>query len=497
MSISQNDIIYFILTDRFFGIRNPGFESRIDKSNPYKYHGGNFDGIIEKIPYLKKLGITALWISPVYLQIDLNNIDGYHGYWALDFNAVNPSLYVDNGQYDKGSKKYLKDLVDKLHENGIKLILDMVVNHTGYAHPSLNDNENPTPIRKNWFNSPILSAEQDEIEGQLASLPDLNLDLPDVCDYHIKTIVSWITETGIDAIRMDTVKHIERDFWNYYKTQIKGVFPEISLIGEVLVYDVEILSTYQKNWAFNELFDFPIQKEICNVFINDMSMTRFVSPLNAGNGILEKDKAYTNHNRLVTLLDNHDLSARFFTSILEKQQYDYQKARKIMNLALSFLFTIRGIPQLYYGTEIGLEGHHDPDNRRDFPWEIINAENEVKNEFKYQKELFELSCTLINLRKSKIALTAGMFVCLYVDNFIIVYLRYVLDDIVIVAIHNGWLPMPDEIDISIIRNDHIPERIKELLNNKTLKSIFNENKCVISEGGFRIKLDMKTAEIYI
>jgi alpha-amylase len=135
MAILQNDIIYFIITDRFYGLENPGFKSKIDKTNPFKYHGGNFEGIIEKIPYLKKLGITALWITPVYLQIDIEKVDGYHGYWAVDFNSINPSLYLKNAKYKDGSKEYLKDLVDKLHENGIKLILDMVVNHTGYAHP--------------------------------------------------------------------------------------------------------------------------------------------------------------------------------------------------------------------------------------------------------------------------------------------------------------------------------------------------------------------------
>jgi len=496
MAILQNDIIYFILTDRFYGVNNLGFNNKIDKKNPFKYHGGNFEGIIEKIPYLKKLGITALWITPVYLQIDLKNIDGYHGYWALDFNSINPSLYIDSGNYPKGSKKYMKDLVDELHKNGIKVILDMVVNHTGYSHPSLTGAENPTPIKSSWFNTPNLSCEQDEIEGQLASLPDLDLDLPDVCDYHIQSIIDWIKETGIDAIRMDTVKHIERDFWNYFKTQVKGLYPDVNLIGEVLVYDVNLLSIYQKNWAFDELFDFPLQQAIREVFVEDRPMTQFVSPMNSGSGILEYDKMYTNHNRLVTLLDNHDLSARFFTYILDKQQNDYDKACKILKLALTFLFTIRGIPQIYYGTEVGLEGHHDPDNRRDFPWELFSSKYLVKEEFKHQKEIFELSCLLINLRKTINALHSGMFVNLYVDNFILVYLRYIENEVVIIAFHNGWNDMPNEIEIHIESNSNIPLRIKNLLRNKTLKSVLNKEKCIIQNGIFKIKLLNKTAQIF-
>jgi alpha-amylase len=497
MAIQQNDIIYFILTDRFYGVKNPAFDKKINKSDPFKYHGGNFDGIIEKIPYLKKLGITALWITPVYLQIDLEKVDGYHGYWALDFNSINPSLYINNGKYPEGSKKFLKDLVDKLHENGIKLILDMVVNHTGYSHPALTDSPNPTPIQKNWFNSSGISCEQDEIQGQLASLPDLDLDLPDVCDYQIQSIIDWIKETGIDAIRMDTVKHIERDFWNYFKTQIKGLFPDCNLIGEVLVYNVEVLSLYQKDWAFDELFDFPLQHSIKEVFIDDSPMTNLVAPLNTGQGILEKDKCYTNHNRLVTLLDNHDLSARFITYVMYKQQNDYSKACMIHKLALTFLFTIRGIPQVYYGTEVGLEGHGDPDNRRDFPWEYFDKNYEIKKEYPFQKEIFDLSCALIKLRKTNNALTSGMFVCLYVDPFILVYLRYVLDEAVIVVFHNGWQDMPFPIEISIANNSNIPARIKNLLMNKTMDSYLDKDKCEIMNGCFKIQLKQKSVKIFI
>jgi len=497
MAILQNDIIYFILTDRFFGVKNPGFESRINKENPYKYHGGNFEGIIEKIPYFKKLGITALWITPVYLQIDLQNIDGYHGYWAFNFDSINPSLYIDNGKYPKGSKQYLKDLADQLHINGIKLILDMVINHTGYGHPAITGGPNPTPIQSTWFNSPAISSDQDEIEGQLASLPDFDLNLPDVCDFHIDTIIRWINETGIDAIRMDTVKHIERDFWNYFKTQIKGLYPECSLIGEVLVYNVDILSQYQKEWAFDELFDFPLQQAVKEAFIDDFPLTSLVAPMDVGYGILDKDKSYTNQNRLVTLLDNHDLSARFFTYILDKQQNDYDKACAIQKLALTFLFTIRGLPQIYYGTEIGLEGHSDPDNRRDFPWEIFTKNYQVKKEFKHQKELFELSCALIKLRKTNMALSSGMFICLYVDTFVLVYLRYVLEDAVIVVIHNGWQDMSDEIEVNIIKNSHIPSRLKENLKNKTMNSYLDKDKCEIKEGTFSIKLERKSAKIYL
>jgi alpha-amylase len=373
----------------------------------------------------------------------------------------------------------------------------MVVNHTGYSHPSLTGAENPTPIKSTWFNAPNLSSEQDEIQGQLASLPDLDLDLPDVCDYHIQSIIDWIKETGIDAIRMDTVKHIERDFWNYFKTQVKGLYPDVNLIGEVLVFDVNLLSIYQKNWAFDELFDFPLQQAIREVFVDDKPLTQFVSPVNSGSGILEFDKLYTNHNRLVTLLDNHDLSARFYTYILDKQQNDYEKATSVFKLALTFLFTIRGIPQIYYGTEVGMEGHHDPDNRRDFPWELFTDDYQVKNEYKHQKEIFEYSCKLIELRKTCSALHSGMFVCLHVDYFLLVFLRYLDNEAVIVAFHNGWEDMPAEIEVSFEKNSHIPTRVKENLKSKPLKSAFDEEMIHLKNGNIRLKLKSKSVRIFL
>ncbi|MBI5217301.1 MAG: hypothetical protein HY958_00025 [Bacteroidia bacterium] len=498
MAIHQNDIIYFILTDRFYGKENPELKNT-DKSKPRCFHGGNFEGIVEKIPYLKKLGITALWITPVYLQTPgpAMDVDGYHGYWALDFNSVDPHLYIDNGKYPAGSKLYLKDLTDELHRHGIKLILDMVVNHTGYNHPALvNHYENPTPIQKHWFNRQLDSS-MDLVKGQLAGLPDFNLDLVDVSDYHVTAILSWIEKTGIDAIRMDTAKHVEKEFWNHFKNQVKGDHPDTSLIGEVLEFDIDSISKYQGNWAFDSLFDFPVQRAITNVFVYDQPMSVFVSPFNYGEGILEKDNRYTNHNKLVTLLDNHDLEARFMTLALNHVGGESKRlyAVWVQKLALSFLFTIRGIPQIYYGTEYGMEGWSDPDNRRDFNWNVFDENYNVREEFKFEKDIFDHTVRLIKIRKENEALICGEFVCLYVDNFILVFLRYHENNVIITAVHNGWLPMPCPVKISIEENPLIPSRIKNLLENCILKCQVSGTEIYVTEGIFEIQMERKSALI--
>jgi len=495
MALTQQDILYFIITDRFYGVEDKTIKT--DLSNPKAFHGGNFEGIIEKIPYLKKLGITALWITPVYLQVpeENNGLFGYHGYWALDFDRVDPCLYVDKNKYEKGSKLYLKDLVDALHKDGIKLVLDMVVNHTGYRHPALTGKENQTPIKASWFNSLFIGSDNDEIQGQLAGLPDMDLDQSDVSDYHITTILSWIRETGIDAIRMDTAKHVERVFWHDYKTHVKGKYTDVSLLGEVLIFTIEEVSKYQQHFAFDSLFDFPLQRAIECVFAYNNTLETFVSPFNKGTGILEKDTAYTNHHRLVTLLDNHDLSSRFYTTVMNACGNNRDAATRIYMLALSFLFTIRGIPQLFYGNELGLEGGADPDNRRDFEWHKLNKKNEVLTKFPYEKLIFDHTCNLIRIRKENDALTAGSFVCLFVDYFLLVYLRHHQSDVIITVIHNGWQKAENPINISFKDNPTIPYRIKNLLLNKTLTCQLSGEKFEIKDGVFQVWPEWKSAYI--
>ncbi len=495
MAIHQNDVIYFILTDRFYGENVHSYS--VDKNNPRDFHGGDFAGIIEKIPYLKKLGITALWITPVYLQVPEGNntgLFGYHGYWALDFNQVEPRLYVENEKYPKGSKLYLKDLVDILHKNGIKLVLDMVVNHTGYHHPCFSRKvENPTPIKKCWFN--VEPDYYDEQESSLSGLPDMDLDQSDVADYHVQTIISWIKETGIDGIRMDTAKHIESIFWTHYKTQVKGKYPDVSLIGEVLNFNVDDISRYQKYWAFDSLFDFPLQKAIEWVFVFGNSCETFVSSFNKGTGILEKDDNYTNHNRLTTLLDNHDLSGRFFTWALKSVDGNREAAAAIQCLALSFLFTVRGIPQIYYGTEIGMEGEADPDNRRDMEWHKFTTQHEVRAEFPVEKSIFNHTKKLIEIRKQNEALTFGAFVNLYVSHTLLVFLRYFDENAVIVVIHNGWQQPTEPVHIYFDSHPYIPTRIKALIQNRVLKCQLTGKEINVENGNFYIQPEGKTAMI--
>lgn len=498
-SINQNDIIYFVLTDRFFN-GNPQNDNPSDVNNPKKFHGGDLDGLILKIPYLKNLGITAVWITPVYLNItDFFDSAGYHGYWAIDFSKIDPHLYVSKPGYAEGSRKYLKDFVSTFHDNNIKVILDMVVNHTGYHTPEY-EQKVSNEVRKLTFNTG-----SGTIEGSLAGLPDLDHDNSDVTDYFIQNILDWIEGTGIDGIRMDTVKHVENKFWYFFKSCIKTSYPEITLIGEVLEWEPSAISFYQREHDFDTLFDFPLCGAIMGSLIWDRPLTEIARPRLSDNemdGILDKDNRYTNANRLVTLLDNHDLSKRITTEILDKVgHWDRQLAVKMLKYCLTFIFTTRGIPQIYYGTEIGMEGYGDPDNRKFMPWSIF-AGDEPKAENWFELSIFTHTKALIKLRKNSKAIQSGYLFTLYVDNFIYSFMREYRGDIVIVVMNNGKGNMQFPLDIDINNNSNIPGRIKDmqtglLANGTKMKDeISGCSDIMVSGGKISVKIPGKTAAVY-
>ncbi len=494
--ITQEDVIYFVLTDRF---ANGNSQNNVpwDINNPRHFHGGDFEGLEKKIPYLTNLGITAVWITPVYLNIaDLGDSAGYHGYWAIDFEKVDPHLYSSKSGYEEGSRKYLRDLVDKFHRAGIKVILDMVVNHTGYHTPDFHSQVSDE-VKSLKYNSGT-----GVVDGSLCGLPDLDHDHSDTADYFIQNIVEWIEQTGIDAIRMDTVKHVENKFWYYFKSYIKTSHPEISLIGEVLEWDSDKISKYQRDHDFDTLFDFPLCGAIMGSLVWDNPMTDIARPRFAQgekNGILDMDDRYTNANRLVTLLDNHDLSKRITTEIQERVgHWDRDLTEKILKYCLTFLFTTRGIPQIYYGTEIGMEGYADPDNRKDMPWHIFSG-HQPKSEHDFEFSVFNHTKSLIGFRKNSRAIQSGYLFTLHADHFVYAYMREYRGDVVVVVMNNGRGDMEYPLPVEIHKNSNIPTRIKELMPQGTrlMDKISGCSDATIDcYGRMNVSIPGKTAAVY-
>ena len=199
--ITQDDIIYFVVTDRFFG-RNKRSVTPADTS----LHGGTLDGILEKLEYLLELGVTAIWVTPVYENIVGSGAsEPYHYYWPRNFERLDQRLLDGSQLLQAVDMSTFGSFVDAFEARGLKVVLDMVVNHAGYGAQ--------VNFPADWFNH----NGQGDIKGELAGLPDFNHDNPQVLDFFINNIEDWITKGKVTNIRMDTVKHVEPKFWHYFK----------------------------------------------------------------------------------------------------------------------------------------------------------------------------------------------------------------------------------------------------------------------------------------
>ncbi len=394
-NFSSNDLIYFIMTDRFYDgdDLNNNFDD-VNKNDPKAYHGGDLKGIIEKLDYIESLGTTAIWITPVVE----NEYAGYHGYWTKDFYNVDPHL---------GTMSNLKKLVEECHKRDIKVILDHVVNHTGYKSPWLNEDD-----KKDWFHPKknITNwSDQNQVEnGWLAGLPDLNQDNPDVRKYLLDNTSWWIEKTNVDGMRLDTVKHVSKDFWNEFAYTIKQKYPNFYLLGEVWSDNPRYLEQYHK-LGIDGLTNYSIYNGIRNAF------TRFGKTSTLVNAI-KNEKHFSNPDLNGIFIDNHD--NKRLVSLAGEYKNEYLKQ------ALTFIMTYPSIPIIYYGTEIGMEGGDDPDNRRDMEWNKIN-----------DSEMLSFYKKLVHLRNSTSALKSGKFKLLDYDKYFLSYIRETNNSSVIVIMN--------------------------------------------------------------
>jgi alpha-amylase len=495
-NITQDDIIYFIVTDRFFG-RN---KRSVDPSDT-TIHGGTLDGIIEKLDYLLELGVTAIWVTPVYENIAaFGASEPYHYYWPRKFDRMDPRLLDGTQISNSVDMSTFAEFVNRCESRGMKVVLDMVVNHAGYG---AQDRFPP-----DWFNVGLTG----DVKGELAGLPDFNHDNPQVLDYFINNIEEWITKGNVTNIRMDTVKHVETRFWHYFKSLIRGEYPEITLIGEVLYEgkeDIKNLVRYQNYHDFESTFDFPLCTALRSTLIYDENITYWLARprLNGDEerGVLDEDNPFTdgyrNANQLVTLLDNHDLERRIISHARTKHSGDgagLEWAIRVTKLCLGALFTIRGIPQIYYGTEIGLEGWKvggdDRELRRDFPWQVIGNDNHPKPDFRKEREIYEWTRDLIGLRKGSEALKYGTTITLWSDNLVYAFLRISTDDVVFVIINNGYSRMPYPIQIELNRSI-LPERVIKMMNG-TMKHWQRGDNLTVQNDRIIVAVEGKTIDIY-
>jgi neopullulanase len=373
------DVVYLIMPDRFANgdttnddpARSQGMH---DRSIARFYHGGDLAGVRQRLPYLKDLGVTAIWLTPIYdntNELDRKEVyDGqpttpYHGYHAIDYYAVDEHF---------GDVAEFRRLVDAAHAQGIKVILDMVANHTSAYHPWVADSPTPTWYHgtaeqhpnnrwQTWtiadpYGPPSLRAET--LDGWFINiLPDLNQDDKEVARYIIQNTLWWIGESGIDGIRQDTWQYVPRTFWSEWMPAIKREYPSMRVVGEVSDGDPAHVAFFEGGRTqfdgvddkVDALFDFPLFYQVRRAFGEGQSLRDVVQ-------MLAHDRLYRHPETLMTFLGLHDVS-RFMN--------EHGATPRGLELAYTFLLTTRGTPLLYYGDEIAMPGGNDPDNRRDFP----------------------------------------------------------------------------------------------------------------------------------
>lgn len=449
-SFWQDQIIYFIFNDRFSnGDKTNDFN--VKANDPWAYHGGDLQGIINKLDYIKDLGATTIWITPPMDNRDnafkadfggghMQDMWAYHGYWFKDFFAVDEHL---------GTMPKLQELVTKAHSKGIKVLLDIVMNHVDYNHPFAVDKNTPQGKYYNWFNheGKINDNEwsnQWKVEhGELAELPDLNQDNKEVYDYLLKASKWWIDQTKADGFRIDTIKHVSHDFWKKFASEIhQYAGNDFMLLGEVYEPATETVSSYI-NDGLDSAFDFPLYYTIKSVFGQGQSMKNLAN-------FFKKDKYYPNPNMVSPFIDNHDVP-RFLS---EAGGNGVAKLKS----ALSMIMTVRGIPTVYYGTEVALNGGADPDNRRDMTWSTKNAEltNYVK--------------TLTSIRAKHVALRRGSQLEMWQDDQIFAYLRSTgnASEDVITAINNSEQQQTRVMQIRAESNMQNGTVLSNLLGNDTV-----------------------------
>jgi glycosidase len=422
----------------------------LDRTKGRYYHGGDLRGVIDHLPYLKDLGVTALWLNPWYDNVNLLNereryddlpVTDYHGYGAVDFYGVEEHF---------GDLATLRELVDKAHSLGVKVIQDQVANHSGPYHPWVSDSPTPT-----WYNGtaarhlantwqtwtlqdPYSTPEMRKatLEGWfLDILPDLNQGDPEVARYIIQNTLWWVGVIGLDGIRQDTLPYVPRAFWHEWMTAIKGEYPGLTVVGELFDGDPALVSFFQGgvrrydgiDSGVDTLFDFPLYFKIREAFTRGGSLREVAM-------VLARDHLYPDASPLVTFLGLHDVP-RFMN--------EPSASAASLEAAFTFLLTIRGTPLVYYGDEIGLPGGGDPDNRRDFPggWKDDGRNAFVSSgRTPAEQAVFEHVRRLLHLRREAAALRRGHTVNLLVADKAWVYARVLDGRAAIVAINTDGVP---------------------------------------------------------
>jgi neopullulanase len=455
--ISQDDVIYLIMPDRFANgdptnDEPAEFPGSFDRAKARAYHGGDLRGIKDHLPYLKDLGITTLWLTPI---VKNGAATDYHGYGAVDEYAVDPHL---------GTLRDYQELVEEAHQQHMKVFFDVVPNHVGPLNPWVKDPPMPdwfhgtaeqhlstfSQLNGDFYGLPGKKENTDLFEALVdphspaqmrknltdgwffGILPDMNTENPQVVEYLTQNAIWWAEMSGLDGYRIDTFAYIPRIFWAKWHETLRSIYPRLSTIGEVFHQDPTVTSFFaggRKEWdgidtQLTTLFDFPMYFTMRDVLLKRAPAGRIAN-------VLRQDSLYPHPDFLVPFFGNHD-TTRF------AGEGGANTAK--LKLAFGLTLTLRGIPELYYGDEIGMPGDGDPDNRRDFPGGWLEDQRNAftrAGRTPEQEEIFEYVQTLLQLRREHDALRGGKLWHLASDDSSYIFLRESDEEKLLIAFHDG------------------------------------------------------------
>ena len=473
--VRSNDLVYLLMPDRFSNgdetnDKIAGLKDQsLNRDSMYLRHGGDLQGVINKLDYLKDMGVTTVWMTPVLLNDMAKRTE--HGYAITNHYVVDPRL---------GGNETYKKLSAAIHAKGMKLIQDAVYNHVGSQHFTVLDkpmknwlHEWPTYTQTSYRDQvlfdPYAASSQKKIMTDgwfVKDMPDLNQSNPFVANYLIQNALWSVEEFGVDGWRIDTYIYNDLNFMNACNKALLNEYPSITMFGETWVHGVVNQSYFCENNLTNNF-----KSNLQNTTDFQMLLYGIQPALNEPPGWTDglmklyntaaQDILYKNPMGQVIFLDNHDLS-RFFSVIKE----DIKKYK----IALGWLLTYRGIPQLYYGDEIGLKGFSNPDGlvRADFlgGWKndsINKFEKDGRN--KHENEIYNYVKTIANFRKTSSAIKTGKLLQYLPQDNVYTYFRYDNNETVVCIMNVGKEPKEINIENSYREMTKTFTGVKNILTN--------------------------------
>jgi len=437
----NRDVVYLITPDRFVNgnVENDnieGMRDHVDRNDILRRHGGDIQGIIDKLEYIRDMGFTTVWINPL-IENDMDI--SYHGYAATDLYKIDPRF---------GSNELYRQLVEKAHRLGLKIILDHVSNHVGMYHQWVKE-----PPFSNWFHgtpdnhlhayhdkkvlfdiyATELLKEKVKDGWFVKEMPDLNQENSFLKNYLIQNTLWWVESFGIDGIREDTYPYVNQEFLTDWADAIFNEYPDLNIVGEVWIHDPAYLAGFQGYKTLRSANDtrLPSVTDFGLLTAMESVLRRNQSIYNIYN-LLGNDFVYTAPEMLLTFVDNHDIMRLWDMVSGDIERY---------KLALTLLLTTRGIPQIYYGTEIGIIGGDDHGLiRRDFPggFEADKFNKFTKNDRNsLENEIFDYLKQLLSLRKKYKSLTEGKLTHIPPSDEIYTFFRNTEYEKIMIIINNN------------------------------------------------------------